>query len=287
MASSVVWKDLSLTQTKALMGLDPQGQKALLAQLFDLGDEKTCTGKNQVLLEFYFNVVKLCMTEGFTEPQLSACFSIMKQVHQKNIESPLYRLDETQAVFKKLILAHSIQRPPYSLEVFALPQIEKISKFAQSSYFQHYKLYKMLFTSGIQLTVVAPEVTLETAGELPPLSVLTAAGPPQPPKIESEPELSEINDAASNASSVHLSELESQPDVFNAGPYVPSPHAQAVMARLPVELQEIVQAAINVQVEEMRDVMSEEFRAKEEAVQERLAGPDTTKTTEKRPSKRK
>ena len=61
-------------------------------------------------------------------------------------------------------------------------------------YFQHYKLYKMLFTSGIQLTVVAPEVTLETAGELPPLSVLTAAGPPQPPKIESEPELSEIND---------------------------------------------------------------------------------------------
>jgi len=44
------------------------------------------------------------------------------------------KLDEDYSLFQKLILDHSIERPPFSKKYFTLDQITKITDYATNTY---------------------------------------------------------------------------------------------------------------------------------------------------------
>ncbi|OUM64227.1 hypothetical protein PIROE2DRAFT_9069 [Piromyces sp. E2] len=57
----------------------------------------------------------------------------MKKTHENCISSPYMKLDKDYAQFQKLLLDHSIDRPPFSKKYFTLDQITKITDYATNT----------------------------------------------------------------------------------------------------------------------------------------------------------
>lgn len=48
---------------------------------------------------------------------------------------------------QNLLLAHSVQRPPYSIGLFSHSEFQRILTWALDSYYRHYKLYQYAYTN--------------------------------------------------------------------------------------------------------------------------------------------
>lgn len=77
--------------------------------------------------------------------KLSGLFSIMKEVHKRSVEGRL-PIERSFALFKSLMLSHSVQRPPYSIGLFTFPEYRAILEWGLDTYYRHYKLYQYAFT---------------------------------------------------------------------------------------------------------------------------------------------
>ena len=74
------------------------------------------------------------------------------------------------ARFKNTLLEHSIQRPPYSVGVFSLKDVNLVVDFVTDSYFRHFKLFRYAFTPKQVLAFQTMPSFVETAMMPPPLS---------------------------------------------------------------------------------------------------------------------
>ncbi|XP_014787663.1 cilia- and flagella-associated protein 119 [Octopus bimaculoides] len=147
----VVWNDLGPDQSETLLKTPTLKKvKDILAEIFKLTNYATVY-KEKILLNLYTYSVQYAKEEKFKSEQLSAYFSIVKQVHEVCTESPFGNLDETFTHFKDLLLHHSVSRPPYSTELFSISEVRKISYHVINTYFRHFKLYKYAFTPQVQL----------------------------------------------------------------------------------------------------------------------------------------
>lgn len=86
-----------------------------------------------------------------TIAKTSAFFSVMKLSFFHCIASPVHDVDEAFEFFKQLLLRHSVQRPPYSEQIFSFTDIKTITEYAIDTLFRHYKLYKYAYTKKIRL----------------------------------------------------------------------------------------------------------------------------------------
>lgn len=82
---------------------------------------------------------------GLQDDKLSGLFSIVKDVHTRSTEQRL-QVDISFTSFKELLLAHSVQRPPYSTGLFTLQEMKDILNWMLDTYYRHYKLYMYAFT---------------------------------------------------------------------------------------------------------------------------------------------
>ncbi|KAF4687604.1 hypothetical protein FOZ60_003769 [Perkinsus olseni] len=100
------------------------------------------------LLDFYLMFARFCQQESLTAVKASTLLSLMK-------EAVLHRMDVTTAfsLFRRLLLKHSVQRPPFSIRVFTLEEVKKITEFAVNTFFTHYKLYVYMNIPHRQLVV--------------------------------------------------------------------------------------------------------------------------------------
>ncbi|XP_078064770.1 cilia- and flagella-associated protein 119, partial [Mustelus asterias] len=53
--------------------------------------------------------------------------------------------------FRELLFCHSVQRPPFSVELFNGDQVKFITDYILETYFRHFKLYKYAFTPQIRM----------------------------------------------------------------------------------------------------------------------------------------
>lgn len=83
--------------------------------------------------------------QGYAADKLSTLFSIMKEVHKRSTENKM-PIERSFALFKSFMLMHSVQRPPYSVGVFTLPEFRAILDWGLDTYYRHYKLYQYAFT---------------------------------------------------------------------------------------------------------------------------------------------
>ncbi|AWP17523.1 putative coiled-coil domain-containing protein C16orf93 -like isoform 3 [Scophthalmus maximus] len=172
--------------------------------------------KRGVLLELYVQTVLFCRERSFKKEQTSALLSIVKSIHEANIETPLDNIEQCFEYCKELILCHSVrvrkfkkksfplaliiltaihlrhcqvtsclclctlQRPPFSIDLFNSEEANCIFKYIHNSYMRHYKLYKYIFTPQVKLDLTltysripdhedssAPEETAQQNDEFP------------------------------------------------------------------------------------------------------------------------
>ncbi|AWP17524.1 putative coiled-coil domain-containing protein C16orf93 -like isoform 4 [Scophthalmus maximus] len=107
--------------------------------------------KRGVLLELYVQTVLFCRERSFKKEQTSALLSIVKSIHEANIETPLDNIEQCFEYCKELILCHSVRRPPFSIDLFNSEEANCIFKYIHNSYMRHYKLYKYIFTPQVKL----------------------------------------------------------------------------------------------------------------------------------------
>nr|CBN81288.1 Coiled-coil domain-containing protein C16orf93 homolog [Dicentrarchus labrax] len=104
-----------------------------------------------VLLEMYVQTVLFCREHSFKKEQTSALLSIIKSIHEANIQTPLNNIEQCFKYCKELLLCHSVRRPPFSINLFSSEEVSCILEYIHNSYVRHYKLYKYIFTPQVKL----------------------------------------------------------------------------------------------------------------------------------------
>ncbi|XP_041819354.1 coiled-coil domain-containing protein 189 [Chelmon rostratus] len=107
--------------------------------------------KRGVLLELYVHTVLFCRERSFKKEQTSALLSIIKSIHEANVETPLNNIEQCFKYCKELLLCHSVRRPPFSINLFSSEEVTCILNYIHNSYVRHYKHYKYIFTPQVKL----------------------------------------------------------------------------------------------------------------------------------------
>ncbi|KIY95560.1 hypothetical protein MNEG_12403, partial [Monoraphidium neglectum] len=89
---------------------------------------------------------------GFSDEKLSVLLGLVKETHAASVRGRL-TLEASFRFFRDSLLNHSVQRPPFSIGVFAQHETRAVLQWFISSYYRHYKLYQYAFTDRVTLDV--------------------------------------------------------------------------------------------------------------------------------------
>uniref|UniRef100_A0A3P9BYJ5 Cilia and flagella associated protein 119 n=1 Tax=Maylandia zebra TaxID=106582 RepID=A0A3P9BYJ5_9CICH len=104
-----------------------------------------------VLLELYVQTVLFCREHSFNKEQTSTLLSIIKSIHEANVETPLNNSEQCFKYCRELLLCHSVRRPPFSISLFNADEVNRVLTYILNNYMKHYKLYKYIFTTQVNL----------------------------------------------------------------------------------------------------------------------------------------
>uniref|UniRef100_A0A8C5E236 Coiled-coil domain-containing protein 189-like n=1 Tax=Gouania willdenowi TaxID=441366 RepID=A0A8C5E236_GOUWI len=136
--------------------------------------------KRGVLLELYVQSVLFCREHNFSREQTSTFLSIIKSIHDLNVETPFDNIEQCVSYCKELLLCHSVRRPPFSINLFGPEEIKCVFEYIYTSYFKHFKLYKYVFTPEVKLDL---SLTYSETVEEEPLQPHTTVNSSEPGKI--------------------------------------------------------------------------------------------------------
>ncbi|GFR81762.1 coiled-coil domain-containing protein C16orf93 homolog [Elysia marginata] len=169
-AKVVVWADLTVDAVDRLNeSLNAEHVKQVLADIFELDNYKDNL-KTGIKMDLFYYTLQFAKEQKFSPEKTSAFFSIIKKIFEVCIETPYGNLDHTFQYFKDLLLCHSVNRPPYSIELFSPHEVRKISEYTINTFFRHFKMYKYAFTPMIRLDLAINYVGM----------------PPSPPPSDSD-----------------------------------------------------------------------------------------------------
>jgi len=214
-----VWGDLSSDDLDIVFGASTnENLMKVLSDICLLKDDDS--PKDQILLEFYFHTIQFAKSKGMNYAQTSTLFSIMKLVHTMCVSTPYNNNKETFQFFKLLLVKHSMQRPPYSVGVFSVEQVQAITDYALNSYFRHFNMYKYAFTPKVRMDIK-----------------FHYDGAPPTPEPEAEPGLPEETEPE-----------ERESPATEESPVDPAPEVTEEMK----QLQEVIQVAIGTELKQLQ-----------------------------------
>lgn len=151
----LVWRDLSLDQAEALLQYSTAQQLSQETIKLVQGESGLFGGTKLewIVADMYRYLILFARKKVFAAPQLSVLFSIQKSVHDACKSTPYDNLDETFALFKQLLITHSVNHPPFSVHMFDVDQVKDISDYFLSTYFKHFRMYKYAFTNKQRLNI--------------------------------------------------------------------------------------------------------------------------------------
>jgi len=243
---SLLWADLSLEHLERLdQATDAAGVRAVLLEL--CLSEADNPLRQDAMLEFYTNLLNFARQHNFSAEKTSTLFSLMKHTHHEMVDAHL-TAERSYDLFKSLLLAHSVQRPPYSVGIFTLNEIKLITVYARDNYFRHFKLFRYGFTMKHEKTITLRNSHIEQ----PPVSFapLSAAIPYE---LEPEPE--------------PTAERE-QEDEPSEGPGI---EPVRLDVNLPPDVLEAVQAQLTSQMEALRVSLEGQYAMRTRQLEEKLA----------------
>lgn len=120
--------------------------------------------------DLYVGAMQQGLDFGFSDEQVSTLVGICKAVHT-SAEAERRALEAAVKHCNRLLLEHSIDRPPQSVAVFSLQDMRRAAAWFSSSYFMHYSMYQYVFTPQVTLNFTAkdPRKLVEVPTALPPL----------------------------------------------------------------------------------------------------------------------
>lgn len=148
-AKVMLWTDVSYHDMEEINKMQsiPDLESALCSVLrVDLPEPR-----KGVLLELYVQTVLFCREHSFNKEQTSTLLSIIKSIHEANVETPLNNSEQCFKYCRELLLCHSVRRPPFSISLFNADEVNRVLTYILNNYMKHYKLYKYIFTTQVNL----------------------------------------------------------------------------------------------------------------------------------------
>lgn len=237
----LVWTDLTLDNVVNIQRSEtPEEVQCLLADIFHLSDWKDDL-RQGILVDLYFYTLQFAKDNEFSTEQTSAWFSVIKSVHEMTVDTPYGNVDPVFKYFKELLLCHSVKRPPYSVALFSVDQVKKLTSYAVNTYFRHFKMYKYAFTPKVRL-----DLSFEYVG-LPKT--------PEPSEVGDEEDQGTVGteQAADEAKKTEEAVAEEEED------------PPAVK-----ELKAIINSALSEQVQQLKTSVDQQIKAKDEEMAKKM-----------------
>ncbi|KAJ7374048.1 hypothetical protein OS493_009378 [Desmophyllum pertusum] len=178
---------------------------------------------------------------GFTTEQMSAWFSIIKSLHEMAVDTPYGNVEPVFEYFKELLLCHSVKRPPYSVALFSVDQVKKLTTYAVNTYFRHFKMYKYAFTPKVRL-----DLSLEYVG------------------LPVTPEPSEVGEGDEEGAG-DTAQAVDEPDKTEEEAIHEEEDTPAVK-----ELKAIINSALTEQVQQLKTSVDQQIKAKDEEIAKKM-----------------
>ncbi|XP_033748817.1 coiled-coil domain-containing protein 189-like isoform X2 [Pecten maximus] len=246
-AKVCVWADLTVDDVDRINESGNAAHiKQVLAEIFNLTDYKENL-KSGIVLDLFFYTIQFAKENGFSKEKMSTLFSIVKKTHEVCIETPFGNVDQTFDYFKELVLCHSVNRPPYSIELFTADEIRLITEYVVNTYFRHFKMYKYAFTPLVRL-----DLSLTYVG-VPPSPPQSEVGEPEVPTEESTEDLIP-EDAERGTGEGEQGEKTPEPEESDARK----------------ELRSMIQTFLSEEVKKMKVSVEEQIKTTEETLNKKL-----------------
>jgi len=247
---TLLWAEISREQTNEIMKQSTYGEiSELLIKYLAIEDPQST--KNEALLKFYVMNLRFAAESSFPDTKTSTLFSVLKLAHFTSMERNL-PANKSQLELHSLLLAHSIEHPPYSIAVFSPVDVRSIMDFATDTYYRHYRLYRYVFTPRQLLELaVAPE-RVEIPPSVPALADAVPQSQVESADVPCEPEAPEVVPPTEE-------ELEQQ-------------QKEEDSAILEDPKSEMIQQLVAKRLEGIKEGLDTELQAKQQEYQERMDG---------------
>ncbi|KAA6378140.1 MAG: hypothetical protein EZS28_026334 [Streblomastix strix] len=251
MAHSLAFSEITLRQVEELSVILSDKPKAehYLANLFHL--EESELSQDAIILDFYYYNLVFAEECGFTAEKISAFFSIMKETFFKSLEHSNLTYIDALNKFKQLLIAHSVNRPPQSVQIFSFDDVAKITEYAVDSFFAHLKLYQYVFVQKDTLALTTTDV-------FRPVDVPQ----PFPPMVQALPEdivLEKVMVWEEEEPVQVLRDQLEEIDLSTVSPEI---------------IQQAIQAALHSQIVELKRAQRQELEEVEKQLLEKAAHPE-------------
>jgi hypothetical protein len=161
-APFLVWYDLDEEDVEAIQARSAHEKRVYLAdalklrQLYNVQEDPSNEKRVTIFLDLCLHVFAFCARCKFNNMKTSTVFSMVRLTHISCCEQAqgLVSLEGGYAFFEEQLLRHSVERPPFSISVFAYPEVKAITQYIVHSYFKHLKMYQYVFGTTRQLQVV-------------------------------------------------------------------------------------------------------------------------------------
>ncbi|KAF0977921.1 hypothetical protein FDP41_003243 [Naegleria fowleri] len=144
----MLWQDITADQIQSILSnvSSVEDLKQNMNEVLDLYElyPNLSVKQYQILSDLLMYTIMFCMRNRFTLEKISALFTIVKEIHKDTSNNDI-SLYDSFVHFKQLVTKYSVHRPPFSIEVFHVDDVKKISEYIYNTFYRHYKMYQYVF----------------------------------------------------------------------------------------------------------------------------------------------
>ena len=156
---------------------DQQMYRARIQFLFNLDQLAFDQPSLEALIDMMHGAILFASDNDFSYPKAIVFLSIYLAVFQLTTSSPYYLPKELFKRYEKILLAHSIDRPPSATLIFELSDIKLINEFFINTFFRHVKLIINTFTQKHLMAFKTTFPVSVPVPTLPPLAQMEMFNP--------------------------------------------------------------------------------------------------------------
>ena len=152
--SIVSTNDVKTLQKKKSLG----EERIYMREIFGLSELfPTSISKQLILVDYYMNCYNFCLKEKFTLQQISTTLSIFYFMFSYAFISGNISSDKALNVFNDILDFHSLNRPPFSHEIFQNEEKEKIYEFGKQTFFKNFSLFENIYRYEVSICFVSKD----------------------------------------------------------------------------------------------------------------------------------
>ena len=136
----------------------------------------------EVIINYFEGHYDFARKSKLSEVKMGCFLEIMLYL-LKQLLATRHSEEQSLAMFKELLVRHSVQRPPHSLAIFNTDDVKAINEHVQDTLYRFYNMYLYALTKD-QLIILSTEKQLEY--DLPELAQLADGKPIAPREVEGD-----------------------------------------------------------------------------------------------------